>query len=390
MHENALPNRRKIKRYSSVKACLALSALVLPAAAAALFHFFISHELYGFLMSSFGSMKAVFALYVLSFLLFIGTVLLPLRFASSFLVEKKYGLTRRSVLSWALDETKSSALNLVFSLCAILFFYASIAFFPRAWWLVSAFSLVAFSVLMAFLAPVLIIPLFFKYIPIGSDDIEKRIKALAERAGVRVRDICAVDLGRKTLKANAAVVGMGKTRKVLLSDTLIENFNPDEIETVAAHEFGHHKMLHIPKMTVFSSLLIFAGFFLLFSFSPVISGIAGTNGLLDVRSLPVIFFFAGFFEIFVLPARNFLSRHLEREADRFALDLTSRPEVFIDTMKKLASMNFAEENPTFLRKVLLFSHPPIAERIASARERCAPGDVVWQGMLQGGHGEEGR
>ncbi len=364
-----IPHRGKEKKYSLLKARLALCGFVLPLAAAAIFHFFLSYPIWRYAVNLTDSPGAAYPVYVLAFFLFVYFFLLPLRFFSSFTVEKKFGLSTRAFTSWLKDEAKSALLTLALWVVSILFFYAAIYYFPAGWWAVSAFAWISFSVALSFLAPVLIVPMFLKYLPIDSNELRERISGLAERTGVRVQDICRVDLSKKTLKANAALMGIGKTRKVVLADTLTGNFTPEEVESVAAHEFGHHKLKHIPRLLVFSSALALLGFWVLYLASGAVSAFAGTDGILDVRTLPVIFFFAQFVEILIVPVRNFFSRRLEREADIYAIETTSRPGTFIDALRKLARMNFAEPAPSVLRKIFLYSHPPISERIAMARKR---------------------
>jgi STE24 endopeptidase len=368
MKKTILP-RQKAKRYSSLKAWFSLLGILFPVLSAVVFRVFFSEPVFELAGGLSGERVAIYAVYILVFIAFIGLVSFPFEVTDSFIVEKRYGLSTRSFASWMFDALKASALNMGLSVAALAFFYAAIYYFPGMWWLISALAWAGFSILMVFLSPLIIIPLFFKYLPIDSEDIKNKITDLSKRAGIIVNDVCRVDFSKKTLKANAALVGIGKTRKVILADTLTDNFTPDEVEMVAAHEFGHHKARHIMKLMVFSGFWAFLGFFLLFLFSGRISDISGTSGIVDVRTLPVIFFLVCAYDILLLPLRNFYSRCLEREADDFALEITSRPDIFIAAMEKLASMNLADRDPPLLRKILLYTHPPIAERIAAARRK---------------------
>jgi STE24 endopeptidase len=369
MNEKTILPRQKAKKYSSLKARFSLFGILTPLVSAVVFRVFFSEFVFEFAGGLSGERVAVYAVYIFVFIALMGLVSFPLQVTDSFVMEKRYGLTNRGFASWMLDALKASALNMGLSLVALAFFYAAIYYFPGMWWLISALAWAGFSILMVFLSPLIIIPLFFKYLPIDSDDIKNKITDLSKRAGIIVNDVCRVDFSKKTLKANAALVGIGKTRKVILADTLTDNFTPDEVEMVAAHEFGHHKARHIMKLMVFSGFWAFLGFFLLFLFSGRISDISGTSGIVDVRTLPVIFFLVCAYDILLLPLRNFYSRCLEREADDFALEITSRPDIFIAAMEKLASMNLADRDPPLLRKILLYTHPPIAERIAAARRK---------------------
>ena len=369
MNEKTILPPQKAKKYSSLKARFSLFGILTPVVSAGVFWFFLSEPVFEFSAGLSGEGAAAYAVYIFVFLVFIGLVSFPLQLMDSFIIEKRYGLTTRGFASWMLDVLKASSLNMGLSAVSLAFFYAAIYYFPVTWWVISALAWAGFSVLMVFLSPLIIIPLFFKYLPIGSDIIKNKITDLSKRAGIRINDVCEVDFSKKTLKANAALVGIGKTRKMILADTLTDNFTPDEVEMVAAHEFGHHKARHIMKLMVFSGFWAFLGFFLLFLFSGRISDISGTSGMADVRTLPVIFFLVCVYDILILPVRNFYSRCLEREADDFALDITSRSDIFIAVMEKLASMNLADRDPPLLRKIFLYTHPPIAERIAMASRK---------------------
>ena len=369
MDEKTLPRSDKIKKYSSLKTKIVLFSVAASLFFTAVFLFLLSDIFFNFLSECFKNTAAIYAVYILGFIIFTGILALPLHFVSSFLVEKKYGLTSMSFAAWALDEIKLSLLNLIFSMAAIGFFYVVTFYFPMSWWLLSAFAWIVFSVVMSYLAPVVIIPLFLKYLPIGSSGMENMIRELAAKTGVNIAGVSRVDLSRRTLKANAALVGMRGTRKVILADTLMDNFTLDEVEMVVAHEFGHHKYGHSRKLIIFSSVSAFLGLLTLFLISGFVASLAGTRGIYDVRTLPVIFFLVSIFDVGILPFKNLFSRYLEREADSFALDVTGSPDVFARMMEKLAAMNFADTEPSFLKKIFLYSHPPISERITAAKSR---------------------
>ncbi|MFA6637065.1 MAG: M48 family metalloprotease [Candidatus Omnitrophota bacterium] len=369
MNEKTILPPGKAKRYSLLKAWFSLLGILTTAVSPWVFWFFFSEPVFKFAGGLSVKAASVYAVYIFVFLFFVGLVSFPLQVVDSFIIERRYGLSSRGFASWMLDVVKASSLSMGFSIVSLAFFYASIYHFPGTWWLISVLAWAGFSVLMVFLSPLIIIPFFFKYLPLDPDVIKNKIMDLSKKTGIIVNDVCRVDLSKKTLKANAALVGIGKTRKVILADTLTENFTPDEVEVVIAHEFGHHKGRHIMKLMVFSGFWAFLGFFLLFLFSGRVSNISGTSEMADVRTLPVIFFLVCVYDILILPLRNFYLRYLEKEADDFALDITSRPGIFIAVMEKLASMNLADCDPPFLRKIFLYTHPPISERIAMARRK---------------------
>jgi STE24 endopeptidase len=213
---------------------------------------------------------------------------------------------------------------------------------------------------------VLIIPIFFKYIPIENKELKERILDLARRARVPLTDVCQIDLSTKTKKANAALVGLGRTRKVILADTLTNEFTIEEVEAVVAHEFGHFKYRHIWQLLAFSGAVTLAGFYILSLVADKAVNLTGASGLDDLYLFPVLLLLMIFFGLIILPWQNLFSRVLERQADRFTLDITSDAGTFISVMRKLASMNLADVDPSWWRKVLFYDHPPIAERIKMA------------------------
>ena len=198
------------------------------------------------------------------FLFFVYLTTFPLRFADSFLSEHAFGLSTQTLGAWLSDEVKSAGLSFVLWGGCIEVFYFIAKNFPSYWWLITAVSWLAFSIILARLLPTLLIPIFFKYMPIEDVSIKERIVKLAERAGIKLVDVCQIDLSRKTRKANAALVGLGRTRKVIMGDTLMKEFTPDEAVTVVAHEFGHYKFKHILKLLVFTGIVTVGGFYLLF------------------------------------------------------------------------------------------------------------------------------
>jgi STE24 endopeptidase len=216
--------------------------------------------------------------------------------------------------------------------------------------------------------PVLILPLFFKYIPIEDEALKARIFTLANKAGIRLMDVCKIDLSRKTKKANAALIGLGKTRKVILADTLTDEFTQKEIEAVVAHEFAHFKYKHIWQLLGLSGIITLAGFYVLFLVAGKVVILAGASGISDLYLFPVLVLLMIGAGLVILPAQNLFSRILERQADKFALSLAGDAEVFISVMRKLASMNLADMDPSTWKKIFLYDHPPIRERIQMAEE----------------------
>ncbi len=238
---------------------------------------------------------------------------------------------------------------------------------PERWWLIAGAAFALLIVGLTNLAPVVLLPLFYSVKPLDRDALRARLLTLAERAGARVLGAYEWGLAAKTKKANAALAGIGGTRRILVSDTMLSEYSDEEIEVVLAHEIAHHVHGDIWKGIAFESALIFAGFFFA---SRVLSAIAqplGLRGVDDVAGLPLLLLTAGGVSVVMVPLAHAMSRAFERRADRFALDLTRNPTAFISAMRRLGAQNLAEDRPSRVVQWLFYSHPPLHERIAAAQ-----------------------
>jgi STE24 endopeptidase len=313
------------------------------------------------------SAMVVVAIYVamLSLLSEVGG--LPLAFYSGFLLERRYGLSTETLKAWLLDQLKAFGIGLVLGVPAAVAVYLLIARFPERWWLAAGvlFSLVIVG--LTNLAPVLLLPLFYRVKPLDRESLRARLLALADRAGARVLGAYEWGMGEKTRKANAALAGIGGTRRILVSDTMLAEYSDEEIEVVLAHELAHHIHGDIWKGIAFESALIVAGFFLAAQLLQSLVPFFGLRSVADVAGLPLLLIAAGAVSVAMLPIAHAMSRAFERDADRFALRLTGNPGAFISAMRRLGAQNLAEENPSKIVQWLFYSHPPIRERIAAAQ-----------------------
>lgn len=286
----------------------------------------------------------------------------------SFRLEHQYQLSNQNFRSWLKDEAKSWLIGLLFGAIAVEFVYWMMRLFPQKWWLVSWGVFIVVFVIFVQLAPVLLFPIFFKFKPLENESLKERLVRLGERAGARVRGVYEWKLSEKSKKANAALTGLGKTRRILLADTLLDNYSEDEIEAVMAHELGHHVHGHILKSILVQAAVTFVGFFLAarvlhyavkqrFMF-PVIS---------DFADLPLLALVSTILTFLLIPALNAWSRHNERQADRYAFKSIPSVEPFISSMDKLAEQNLAERAPSRWVEFFFHSHPAISKRIASAQ-----------------------
>ncbi len=358
----------KNKRYSSVKTQLVLLDLVLTFIFLVAFQMFLSKGAEEIAMRASSFFYVACLVYTFIFMAFMYVVSLPVSIVSAFLVERHFGLTERTFGSWLVDESKSVALSLaLYSVCALVFYFV-LRNFPGSWWGITAVLWILFTIVMARLLPVLLIPLFYKYLPLEDPSLKDDILALSEKSGVELVDVSQIDLSKKTKKANAALVGMGSTRRVVLADTLVDGFTREEILSVVAHEFGHHKKKHILKLLVWSSIMTAASFYILFVLAAKIAVFLGASSISELFLMPSYIILFSIFGLTILPFQNFFSRVLEREADDFALAVTENVPAFISVMNRLAEKNLSDTHPGTLKKIFLYSHPPISERVERAEK----------------------
>lgn len=288
----------------------------------------------------------------------------------SFRLEHRFQLSNQKFRSWVWDEIKGWLVGFIFVLVAAQFVYWMMRLDDRWWWLISWAVFVVIFVLMAQLAPVVLFPIFFKFKPLENDSLKQRLVRLGERAGARVRGVYEWKLSDKSKKANAALTGLGNTRRILLADTLLENYSEDEIEAVMAHELGHHVHGHIVKSILVQAIVTFVGFWLaarVLHFAVRQRMIFGTDRISDFADLPLLALVSTVVSFLLMPALNAWSRHNERQADRYAFKSIPNVDPFISSMEKLAAQNLAERNPAPWIEFLFHSHPAISKRVAAAR-----------------------
>jgi len=293
---------------------------------------------------------------------------LPAAFYRGFLLERQYDLSAEPLAGWARDHAKAFALTAMLAVAGAAGLYALIRWQPERWWLPAAVAATALTVLLARLAPVVLLPLFYRFTPLDRPALAERLVTLSERAGVPVLGAYEWGLAGKTRRANAALAGAGATRRILLSDTLLAGYTDDEIEVILAHELAHHVHRDIPKALAVELVLLLAAFYAAAAALDALWRPLGLEGPADPRGMPILLLAGGAVLLAATPLLNAFSRANERRADRFALALTGRAEPFISAMKRLGSQNLAEENPSRLAVWLFHSHPPIEERIAAARD----------------------
>ncbi len=295
---------------------------------------------------------------------------LPLAVYSGYVVERRYGLTKQSPAGWAADAVKGLAVATVLGTPTLTGFYWIVRRWPDRWWIVASVAALPFTVLAAGLYPVLIAPIFNRFEPIEDADLERCIRELAGREGVRVSRVMRMDMSRQTTKANAFFTGIGRTKRIVLGDTLLSSFTPEEVEVVVAHELAHQVHRDNWKLVGMAAVATFAGSYALdraFSLATrLTSHRTGARELGDVRTLPLVSLISSAFSLAGLPAVNAVVRALERSADRYALRVTRNPRAFIGAMRQLQRTNLVDPDPPAAVRYLLHSHPTISERIRLA------------------------
>ncbi len=310
---------------------------------------------------------AVLLLYLAGLTALHETGSLVLGYFGAFRLERRYGMSTQTPGQWVTDQAKSLSVAFILGSAAVSLIYWTIRVAPALWWLLSG---ALFALLLAFLAnlaPVVLVPLFYTIKPLSKESLRQRLLVLADRAGAQVLGAYEWGLGSKTRKANAALTGLGSTRRILVSDTMLSDYSDDEIEVVLAHELAHHVHGDIWKGLAFESALVLAGFFLAARLLSVLAVPLGLAAASDVAGLPILLLSAGLVSVIMLPVAHAMSRSHERRADRFALELTRNPHAFISAMRRLGAQNLAEERPSKIVQWLFYSHPPLSERIAAAR-----------------------
>lgn len=292
---------------------------------------------------------------------------LPLSWWRGYVLRHRYDLSTQSLESWWEDQLKMNGLSLALMLPVAEVIYWLLRSQPNSWWIWAAGLLVVLSVVMGYLLPVLFVPLFYELTPLEDEELAGRIERLAEETDTEVAGVYTIDLSSRTTAANALVMGMGQTKRIALGDTLYEDFTPDEIETILAHELAHQVRHDTEIGVVVQSVLLVASLYVAHRFLLWGIGYFGFEGPGDVAALPLLMLATALFSLLTMPLLNAYSRWRERSADRYALRVTGKAQAFERAMLRLANQNLAELEPPGWVVWLLYDHPPIMERVELAR-----------------------
>ncbi len=295
-------------------------------------------------------------------------VSLPLDFYSSFILEHRFNLSNQTVRDWIVFQIKSWLVTGVIGGGILAALYAALWYTGRFWGVYVWIGVMLFSIVLAKVFPLVILPIFYPAKPLDRPSLSERLKNLAARANMTITGIFDLALSKDTKKANAMLAGLGSSRRVYLSDTLLDNFSDEQIAVVFAHELGHHIRGHIFKQigiaAVTSSLLVTLIWWRLNPYA----GNSPAEWTGAVTAFAHVMLITALFSLLLGPITNTISRYFERQADYDALRLTEDPAAFREAFAKLVQVNLADANPPRWEEVLFDDHPAIAKRIAMAEE----------------------
>ena len=358
---------QKAKRYSSIKYSLEIFGTIYLVGLLIIFLAFGFSQRFSEIIRAINPRQYfVLPAYLLGIFLIYSLLNFPLIFYRSYVIEHRFSLSTQNIKDWFLDQFKTGIIGYIIVLILLGAFYYIVQHAPVTWWLIVSIFWIFFSVILARITPVLIIPLFFKYKKMTDSSLKGRILALAEKMKVKILDVFEIDFSSKTLKANAAFVGIGKTRRVILADTLKDKYTDEEIEVILAHELAHYKYRHLLKMLLLNFCATAICLYLVYKTAGFSLAFFALRSLGDVASLPLVILYFVISGIILQPLENYLSRIMEKNADILALKTVGNKNAFITMMEKLASQNLADRTPHPLIKFFFFDHPPVDERIKLA------------------------
>ncbi len=290
----------------------------------------------------------------------------PLDFWSGYIVEHRFGLSNQTLGGWIWRRIKGYLVAGILGLLLLMGLYALLWITGAWWWVWATIGWLVVSLVLGQILPVVILPLFYKVDRLSDDSLLERLRGLTRGTTLTVEGVYRLGLSKDTKKANAALAGLGKSRRVLLGDTLLDQFTPEEIEVVFAHEVGHHVHRHIVKMIALRTLTTLVGFWLVDALLTNLAPALGYGHFTDPAALPLVLLVLSVFGLLLTPAENAISRFFERQCDRYALDTTRNPNAYRSAFIKLARLNKSNPDPHPLVALLFYDHPPIRERLAMA------------------------
>jgi len=297
----------------------------------------------------------------------------PLSCYSGHVLEHHYELSNETFGDWFADFVKSLLIDLVLATVLFSVIYALLRWIPGWWWLFATIFYILFAVVISTLAPVVIMPLFHKFEPLQEGDLTAAVRKMMEEAGIKVVGIFKWGLEAKTKTANAAFAGIGRTKRIILGDTLLSGYSQEEILAILAHEVGHYKNRDTLRLMFTSSLLALLGFYVSHLCLTGLSGLLGFANIYDIGAAPLFIFSLFVFSLVSMPIANMHSRAREFAADAYAIDKMESADALVSAFEKLADQNLSNKEPAAWAEVLLHSHPSISRRIEHALGTRKPG-----------------
>ena len=310
------------------------------------------------------------AIYAVMLAILAEAVALPANWYTEWILDRRYGLSRDRLRTWIVRRVTTTFLCVLVCALAAVFVYVAVRSWPTSWWMMAGIFFSAWTITLTHVAPVLILPWFYHFRPLAQRPLRARLESLTRRVGAPVTKILEWQLGQNTPRPNATLVGIGRTRQVLLTDTLLAEYSDDEIEVVLAHELGHHVHRDIWRTVAYEAVaatLVFGAAHWVVGWA---SGFLGIESQSDVAGLPLGVLTAGVVVMLLAPVTNSLSRSHEKRADEYALEVTGNPGAFVSVLRRVSAQHLAEDRPSRLVKWFFYLHPPLSDRLASVRTGC--------------------
>ncbi len=365
------------KKYNNTKLAIGISKAIV---SFVLLYLFIalkySNLLQNYIQTFTENQFLVFLIFVFVIGIFSSILFMPVNIYSGFYLEHKYDLSNQTFYKYFIENVKSMLVGLVIGVPILLLFFWVINQFGDLWWLVFASAMFLISVVLSQIFPVLIMPIFYKIIPLQDEELKSRISNLATGAGIKVENVFTFDMSKNTKKANAAFTGLGKTKRIILGDTLLDNYTKDEIETVIAHELGHYKHKHILKNILFGTISSFLTFYIISILYKTSLSWFDFESITQIAALPLLSLWAMIIGLIQSPLSNILSRKYEYQADRYAIESTHKPESFINTLNKLTDQNLGDKEPNPFVEWFFYSHPSIKNRVNAIKKFAEEKNIV--------------
>jgi STE24 endopeptidase len=311
---------------------------------------------------------AVAVVYFLIMTVLYYLIVSPLSYYRGFVLPHRYGLSIQSLGPWLVDQAKGGAMGLLFGSASVAVIYWLLSTFPNYWWLMAWGLMVIVSVLMTIVAPVLLVPLFFKVKPLADGELKTRLEQLSQKARTKIQGVYTLDFSRKGTTANAALMGMGITRRIVISDTLIQQYTTSEIEVVTAHEIGHHVDRDIYRILVIQIAVSLISLRIVDAILKSTAVPLGFDAIADPAAFPLLLLIFGVISALFSPVLRNYSRIIESQADGFALLLTHDPESFMNAMTRLINQNLGVAYPARWEEFLLYDHPSYNKRVELAKK----------------------